>query len=121
MIASADGRHGYPLVWSPDGTSVAFVVRENPDNARADRDPLALESNIYLADVKTGNTRALTHFKKSLVDGVVWSPNGSQIAFRAVSAGASEIWLANLSGDRAQLLTSNADAIAPVWISKPER
>src|SRR5690606_762686 len=45
---------GYLLNWSPDGNSLIYVHRENPDDIGADIDPLALRSNLYQVDVSSG-------------------------------------------------------------------
>ena len=36
-LADADAGHGYAANWSPDGKQIAFVLRENPDDERADQ------------------------------------------------------------------------------------
>ncbi|RLC93794.1 MAG: hypothetical protein DRI77_11540 [Chloroflexi bacterium] len=120
VIAEADAGHGYPPVWSPNGELIAFVVRENPQNIRADNLAWELESNIYLADAQTGNVRPLTQFEGAITDGIVWSPNGKQLAFRATVQGVSDIWLAEVQTSKLQQITHGAEASYPVWLSKEE-
>jgi len=118
VIAEADAGHGYPPEWSPDGRWVAFVVRENPRSVRADNLWWELESNIYLADVETGDVRPLTRFEHTLTDGIVWSPNGRQLAFRATVGGVSDIWVADVETGELQQITHGAGAAYPVWLSE---
>ncbi|MEO5886662.1 MAG: hypothetical protein ABIQ77_03280, partial [Anaerolineales bacterium] len=53
-LADADAGHGYAANWSPDGKQIAFVVRENPDDERADQSGESLISNVYIVDVESG-------------------------------------------------------------------
>lgn len=118
VIAEADAGHGYQPVWSPDGTQIAFVVRENPQDIRADNLAWELESNIYLADAQTGAVWPLTRFEDAITDGIVWSPNGMQLAFRTTVDGVSDIWLADVQTSKLQQITHGADASYPVWLSE---
>jgi len=94
------------------------VVRENPENIRADNLAWELESNIYLANAQTGDVRPLTHFEGAITDGIVWSPNGMQLAFRTTVDGISDIWLADVGTGEMQRITHGADASYPVWLSE---
>jgi len=59
---------------SPDGSRVTYTLRETnwEDNA--------YETEIWVADVRTGSNRQLTNGKKSSL-APAWSPDGSQVAF----------------------------------------
>jgi Tol biopolymer transport system component len=118
VIAEADAGHGYPPVWSPDGKKIAFIVRENPRNVRADNLSWELESNIYLVDVQTGEVWPLTQFNATTTDGIVWSPNGTQLAFRTTAEGISDIWLIDVETGAMQRITYSAGASYPVWLSE---
>ncbi|MEK7786580.1 MAG: hypothetical protein AAB658_14315, partial [Chloroflexota bacterium] len=76
MLGQADAGHGYIPNWSPDGTQVAFVYRDNGDNIVADQLADRLTSNIYVADVNSGVVQAVTKFADTLVEASVWSPDG---------------------------------------------
>ncbi len=117
VIAPADAGHGYPPVWSPDGRQVAFVVRENPENRRADVIAAALESNIYVADVALGGVRALTPFAGALTESPAWSPDGSWLAFSTDIEDGPDIWLAEVTTGAVYQVTQNAYARFPIWVA----
>src|SRR5262245_2403588 len=66
-------RAGTPQI-SPDGRQVAYTVRET------DWDDNAYDTQIWLADARSGAARQLTHAKKSS-QSPAWSPDGSKLAF----------------------------------------
>ena len=66
-------RAGSPVV-SPDGRLVAYTIRET------NWDENAYETEIWIADTKTGTTRQVTNGKKSS-NAPAWSPDGSRLAF----------------------------------------
>ena len=116
VIAPADAGHGYPPVWSPDGRQVAFVGRENAEDQRADVVASALESNIYVADVRSGKVRAVTRFEGALTETPVWSPDGAWLAFSTNAGGVPDIWLAEVASGELQQVTRSANARCPVWL-----
>ncbi len=118
MIAAADAGHGYPPMWSPDGELLAFIVRENPQSVRADNLAWELESNIYLADIETGEVRPLTRFEGVLTDSIAWLPNGKRLAFRTTVGGTSAIWLADVRTGEVQQVTVGAEAYCPAWLGE---
>jgi Tol biopolymer transport system component len=111
LLDAVDTGHGYPPEWSPDGQSLAYVRRENPDSVRANHLAPALRSNLMLADAATGQTTPLTTFPDSLVYDAVWSPDGAQLAFTADDA----IWLVKLGQSPAKL-TQTTTARHPAWL-----
>lgn len=117
VVALADAGHGYPPVWSPDGRQVAFVMRENAEDRAADIAAPYLESNIYLADVATGDMRAVTRFEGALTDGPAWSPDGAWLAFSTEAGGMADVWLVKVAGGEMHQATQNADARCPVWVA----
>ncbi len=117
VIAPADAGHGYPPVWSPDGRQVAFVVRENEEDRRADVVASALESNIYIADRATGGIRAVTRFEGALTEAPAWSPDGAWLAFSTNAGGVPDIWVAEVATGVVYQVTHNAYARCPIWLA----
>src|SRR5476651_997585 len=62
---------------SPDGLFVAYTVRQT------NWDDNTYDTQIWLADAKTGATRQLTNSKKSS-NSPAWSPDGSKLAFAPI-------------------------------------
>jgi len=121
VVAPADAGHGYPPVWSPDGRQVAFVVRENVENNAANVAAPYLESNIYLANVATGDVRAVTRFEGALTDGPTWSPDGKWLAFSTDAGGAADVWLVEVESGEMHQATQNTNARYPVWVAGGKR
>ena len=121
VVALADAGHGYPPVWSPDGRQVAFVMRENAQDSAADVAAPYLESNIYLADVATGDVRAVTQFEGSLTDGPAWSPDGAWLAFSTDAGSGADVRLVQVASGEMYQATQNADARYPVWMAGGKR
>jgi dipeptidyl aminopeptidase/acylaminoacyl peptidase len=61
-------------VWSPDGTGIAFVA-----NRRRDHD-LRFRRDIFVVDVDTRKTTAITAGGESVFGSLVWLPDGKTIA-----------------------------------------
>lgn len=137
-----DAGHGYPPAWSPDGQTITFIRRENPKSIPANHYAQALHSNIYqinAAAIPAENTQAaavasgyqatpipaapspvvaavpLTRFEASLVYDMVWSPDGTQLAFTANDA----VWILTPGAEAAQISPANTTARHPVWAATP--
>ncbi|MCZ7668625.1 MAG: hypothetical protein M5U34_16255 [Chloroflexi bacterium] len=142
LDAQVDAGHGYPPAWSPDGQTIAYIRRENPDSVVADHRADALHSNIYqieIAAVAAAISQAaspvmdaqatpmpatltpmaaatpLTQFAASLVYDMVWSPDGSQLAFTANDA----VWTVTPGEEAVQISPANVIARHPVWTVSP--
>jgi WD40 repeat protein len=92
-LADADAGHGYAPAWSPDGTRVAFVVRENPSDPQVEQSAATLISNVYRIEVRTGALVPVTQFADAIVESPVWSPDGSSLVFNVIRDGKIQVWV----------------------------
>ena len=111
FLADVDAGHGYAANWSPDGTKIAFVVRENPDDETADRSSESLISNIYVVDVASGAISQVTNFTEGRAETPHWSPSGNILAFTVVLNGRMQVHIVDI--DSGEILPLETD-IAPV-------
>jgi Tol biopolymer transport system component len=138
----ADAGHGYPPAWAPDGQSIAWIRRENPDSVIANHSDGALHSNIYQVNteavtaivpqaaaassgyqatpVPTTQVPAvpavqLTHFDAGLLYDITWSPDGSQLAFTANDA----VWTLAPGAEAIQVSQPDTTARHPAWLATP--
>jgi dipeptidyl aminopeptidase/acylaminoacyl peptidase len=116
-LAEADAGHGYATSWSPDGKRIAFVVRENAEDERANQSSEALISNIYVVEVETGTLTQVTHLEDGRVESPEWSPQGNMLAFHVVINDRMEVQIADLlTGEIRALMTEST--CCPVWLRK---
>ncbi len=116
-LADADAGHGYAANWSPDGKRIAFVVRENPQDEKANQASDALISNIYVVDLDNGKLNQITKFTEGRVETPFWSPDGNTLAFNEVLNGRMNVSIASvLSGEIKALETGSA--CCPAWMRK---
>ncbi len=119
LLAPADAGHGYAAAWSPDSTRLAFVGRDNPEDARADESAGALVSNIYIVEVNSGKITRVTNFEGKIVEAPVWSADGHFLAFTVVTLNDTiQLWFADLVSGAVTLLESRGPACCPGWIRK---
>jgi dipeptidyl aminopeptidase/acylaminoacyl peptidase len=97
-------RAGSPEI-SPDGRLVAYTVRET------NWDDNAYETEIWLADARSGATRQLTNAKKSS-QSPAWSPDGSKLAFTSDRTDKQQIYLINPQAGEAEALTTLEDGMS---------
>jgi len=74
QLTDGDFEHSSPA-WSPDGTRLAFV------SARSEFWDLELASDVYVFDADGGGEPKRLTESDGNCDGLVWSPDGSEIAF----------------------------------------
>jgi hypothetical protein len=118
-LAAADAGHGYAAAWSPDSTRLAYVGRENPNDAHADQAAGALVSNIYIIEIASGEAARLTNFDGALVEAPVWSADGSFLAFSIVTLNDTiSVWIADLITGQVTRLETAGPACCPAWIRK---
>ncbi len=96
-------RVGSPAI-SPDGRFVAYTVRET------DWEDDAYETQIWVADVKTGEVRQLTRGDKSS-SSPAWSPDGRWLAFSSERSGKPQIYRIDPAGGEAEALTSGDEGV----------
>ncbi|HOG27642.1 MAG TPA: prolyl oligopeptidase family serine peptidase [Vicinamibacterales bacterium] len=96
-------RAGSPAI-SPDGTMVAYTVRE------ANWEEDAYETEIWIADVASGAVRQLTNGRKSS-DAPAWAPDGSRLAFASTRSDKRQIWLIRPSFGEAEQLTHEREGV----------
>jgi dipeptidyl aminopeptidase/acylaminoacyl peptidase len=113
MLGQADAGHGYAPAWSPDGSQIAIVVRENPDDPDADQSAGALLSNLYLVDILGGEPAAVTTFSDAIVESPVWSPDGTALIFNVVRDDKISLWLSE-AGKVRQF--AGESACCAVWV-----
>ena len=89
---------------SPDGRYVAYVVRE------ADWEENAFDTEIWLADSRSGANRQLTRGKKTS-SSPAWSPDGATLAFLSDRADKRQIYLIDPLGGEARPLTSAEEGV----------
>src|SRR5476651_1162891 len=90
---------------SPDGLFVAYTVRQT------NWDDNAYDTQIWLADARTGAARQLTNSKKSS-NSPAWSPDGSKIAFASDRTDKRQIYLISPRGGEAEALTTLEDGVS---------
>jgi len=116
-LADVDAGHGYAANWSPDGKRIAVVVRENPEDQRADQASDALISNVYVVDVKGGALTQITHLENGRVETPFWSPDGNTLAFNVVINDRMEVRIADLTTGKIRPLDTESTC-CPAWIRK---
>jgi dipeptidyl aminopeptidase/acylaminoacyl peptidase len=97
-------RAGSPEL-SPDGRFVAYTIRE------ADWDDNAYQTQIWIADVRSGANRPLTRSRKSS-QSPTWSPDGTRLAFVSDRSDKRQIYVIDPTGGEAEALTSLEDGVS---------
>ena len=89
---------------SPDGRRVAFVSARDGNE------------ELYVADMRAGEVRRLTHSKQAADRRPTWSPNGQSLAWQSGPPGATDLFLMRADGSRKRLLVGGGgDDADPAW------
>jgi Tol biopolymer transport system component len=140
-VANADGSDSMPLtrmtaggadvdnvIWSPDGSKIAFISSRALDGS----DAVNTNSTFNLWVMNAGGSGALPLTRLTATSGqgvldLAWSPNGRQITYdsnRALDGSdavspnqRSNVWIVNIDGTGGAPLThlTAADASSPQW------
>ncbi|HSL30209.1 MAG TPA: hypothetical protein VK900_13505 [Anaerolineales bacterium] len=116
-LSDADAGHGYAANWSPDGSRIALVMRENPEDERADQAADALISNIYVVQVESGALIQITFLEDGRVETPLWSPDGNTLAFNTVVNDRMIVYTADLATGELRSLTTEPTC-CPAWMRK---
>ena len=95
LTDSADGDH-WDARPSPDGKSVAFLLRRFDDLNRLD---------ICLIDLENGQVRTLYGKPKTRTHSPRWSPDGKWIAFISQEDGHDDLWMVRPDGEGLRQVT----------------
>jgi Tol biopolymer transport system component len=116
-LADVDAGHGYAANWSPDGSRIAFVLRENMEDVNANESADALISNIYVVDIATNEIVQVTNFSEGRAETPHWSPDGNSLFFTRVLNGRMEVQVKSLlTTEIKALLTEPACCVS--WMQK---
>lgn len=97
FLAPADAGRGFSPVWSPDGSKIAFVGRNDPVDEKS------INVSVYdlsLATLLTTPAAPLTT--------PVWSPDGGLVAFTAVDGDKMNLWSFDVVANRTALWIEGA-------------
>jgi dipeptidyl aminopeptidase/acylaminoacyl peptidase len=90
---------------SPDGKTVAFTVRET------NWDENAFETEIWLADAASGDTRQLTQAPRSSLQ-PAFAPDNHTLGFVSDRDGTRQLYRIDIAGGEAERLTKREDGVA---------
>lgn len=102
VSAELDAR-GVSLIWSPDGTKIAFANNRPGDFEVVNRDIVLGAREIWVMNADGSNRVNLTNHDE---DDILprWSPDGMKIAFQSKRNGEWEIWVMNADGSDSRRL-----------------
>src|SRR5260370_8924233 len=109
---SLEWKSAYDQKMSPDGKRITYEVQ------KANWEDNAFERSLWIVDVATGESHALTSAKKSSTN-AAWSPDGKWIAFlsdrpgqiKDTPEGKKQLYVISTEGGEAQQLTKNENEL----------
>jgi dipeptidyl aminopeptidase/acylaminoacyl peptidase len=111
------------IAWSPDGRTIAYTSKKLVGTEYA----VSTNSDIYIVDIDSGDTRNFTEGMMGYDVGPVFSPDGNRIAWLSMERDGYESDRNRLfvhdfrTGQRAELTAAyDDDAHSPVWTSGGE-
>lgn len=111
-----DSSPGYRTAWSPDGSLIAYTLAIYGD-------PIHPEiHHIYTISSAGGSPEPFPIDAGVSTSGLVWSPDGTRVAFVSDQSGSSNIWVMPAGGGVPERLTSNQEGDSwPAWSPHSDR
>jgi len=100
------------VAMSPDGSRVAYVVRE----ALVEGDQSEYRTQLWVADADGGGGRQFTRGEES-ASSPAFTPDGSELLFRSSRSGTMQVWALPLSGGEAYQVTEAPGAVGSFSVS----
>ena len=115
-VAAANPIDDAAPAWSPDGKTIAFASRTEPDSG-----PTPWQ--IYTVKANGGARRALTHGSLDSID-LAWSPDGKKIAFSRVAGGqvisSGHVYVMNATGGSLKRVSSGGGGYDELFDWSPD-
>ncbi|HMI30313.1 MAG TPA: hypothetical protein VK527_01130 [Candidatus Limnocylindrales bacterium] len=120
QITNSKGSPGHPT-WSPDGKWIAFVAKpyDSTKQQTMQGNVVFTKYNVYKVPSRGGKGIRLT---RGSIDGQAiedtwpsWSPDGKWIAFGRQIGAKRDIWVLDVTTNRAFPLTTVGNCIKPTW------
>lgn len=99
------GNYNQTPAWSPRGDQIAFTARDE----RRDFD-------VFVISVETGKIQRVTQDQGATNEEPTWAPNGRLLAYTTDRAGATQLVISSVNGERQTVVTSGRASLnAPAW------
>jgi serine/threonine protein kinase len=104
------GESGFLPTWTPDGSSVAFLQKNNDSVALYTANPDGSGARRISSEGIPAIGYSLSPYNPIQTAAFSWSPDSERVAFVAVRGGASNVWTVSLRGGSETSVTANTDA-----------